>query len=189
MSGTPQTVILPYGQPVAIAGLATDSILSWSAVNKDPNSYNIAPGIGVTPDGSTQLGVMNFSANTQKLAGVASVLQVYGPGSFGGIDQGSTTKGYRPNVQFPLLLEGLVWVVMDGDATVTPNVSRGFVRFQSDGVNNTLIGAFRTAQDGGTNCIDVTTEVLFKSPIVSAADVLTGGTVKICLAYISTSNK
>lgn len=187
--GSPQNVILPYGQPVAVAGEFEKALYTLSAINADGASIPITPGLGVAPDATTELGAITFTANSQKLFGVAGVLRALGPGSFGGLYQDSGVKGYKKNVQFPLLQEGLIWVIMDADATVTPNVSKGFVRFETDGASNTLPGSFRSAQDGGSHCIDVTSLVSFRSPIVSAADVLTGGTVKICLAYISASNK
>ena len=176
-----QTVILPYGQPSGYAGQATKIIDTTSAVNKEASS-NIQYGLGVKP-GVLVKEMLLPTANSSILDGVVLSEMVDAPGSFGDIDQTSATKGIKPGTMGTLLKKGRCFVIVDGDAAVTPNVTRLYWRFETDGGSNTLVGTFRHTDDG--HVADTRKQVLAIGPIFSAADVLDGGTTKICEVYVS----
>lgn len=183
--GSAQTVILPYGQPFGYAGQVTRREDSKSAANKEA-SLNIGFGLGVKP-GTNPNEAKLPTASSSVLLGITLNEGVYAPGTFGNVDQTSTVKGMIPGTMMECLTEGRCYVVVDGDAAVTPGVTRLYWRFETDGASNTLVGTFRHSDDG--HVVDTTKQVLAVGPIVAAADVLTGGTQKICEVYVSTSNK
>jgi hypothetical protein len=179
--GSPQTTILAAGQPVGFAGMATRVFDSKSAANKEA-SANIQAGIGVKP-GTAVSGVLLPTASSSVLEGIVKQLQSYAPGTFGEVDQGSTPPGYVPNTMLEIVQEGRIFVVMDADAAVTPNTTRLYWRFETDGASNTIVGAFRNTDDG--HVVDTTKQVKAIGPIFTAAD----GVTKICEVYVSVSNK
>lgn len=182
--GSAQTVILPYGQPFGYAGQPTKILDTKSAENAEA-SANIGFGLGVKP-GATQNAALLPTASSSILDGVTANINVVAPGTFGNVVQ-SGVDGQTPGTMMTLVTEGRCYVVVDGDTTVTPNVTRLYWRYESDGASNTRIGTFRNTDDG--HVVDTRNQVLAVGPIQSDADVLTGGATKICEVYISTSNK
>lgn len=189
--GSAQKKILGFGQPAAFAGECTRKIDSTSALNK-MTSTNIGFGLGIKPGVNVKEGLLP-SGSGDKLLGITVWNGTEAPGTFGSIDQVSSPPGMTPNTMMEVLTEGRIWVVVDADAAgnITPNVTRAFWRFQSDGVNNTLVGTFRHNQDAGPNCIDVTDQVLFVSAVFDAADILNNAppNTKIAEVVVSRSNK
>ncbi len=182
----PQSTILPFGQPIGFAGQVTQEFDTQSAANKMV-STNIGFGLGVKPGTNVKEAILPSTIN-DVLAGITTNRAVSAPGTFGGVDQAGSPPGMVPNSLMTLLTEGRMFVVVDADATPSPGVG-AWCRFQSDGASNTLVGTFRQAQDGGSNCFDVTKKVTFKSGKFLAADQLTGGTTYIAEVYVSISNK
>lgn len=178
--GSPQTTILAAGQPPAFAGLCTQKLDSVSAASREA-SANIQFGLGVKP-GVKVKEMLLPTASSSVLLGILLQNQVYAPGTFGEIDQSSATKGLIPNTFGEILTEGRGWVIVDGDASITANVTRAYWRFESDGASNTLVGTFRHSDDG--HVVDVRGQVLFVSGVFTAAD----GVTKIAEVYVSKSN-
>lgn len=164
--GSAQTTILPYGQPVAFAGQCTHKEDSTTAVSKEA-SVNIQFGLGVKP-GTKVKEMLLPTASSSVLLGILLQNQVYAPGTFGEVDQTSTTKGVIPNTLGEVLKHGRAWVIVDADTSITPNVTRAYWRFETDGGSNTLVGTFRHSDDG--HVVDVRKQVLFTSGIFTAAD-------------------
>lgn len=178
--GTPQFAILPYGQPPFIAGQVTQRLDGKSAANKD--TLNIQFGLGVKPGTNVKEALLP-TASSSVLDGIVTWEAVDAPGTFGNIDQSSATKGIKPNAMMSLLTEGRAVVVVDGDTVVTPNVTRLYWRFETDGASNTLVGTFRHTDDG--HVVDTTKQVTAIGGVFTGPD----GVQKLCEVYISTSNK
>jgi len=178
--GTPQLSILPYGQPPFIAGQITQKIDAGSAANKD--SVNIDFGLGVKP-GTYVKEALLPTASSSIFDGLVVWETVDAPGTFGNIDQSSATKGIKPNAFMTLLREGRGIAIVDADTTVTPNVTRLYWRFETDGASNTKVGTFRHSDDG--HVVDTRNQVLAIGPIFTGPD----GVQKLCEVYVSTSNK
>jgi hypothetical protein len=179
--GSAQTTILAAGQPAAFAGMCTQKLDSNSAASRE-TSLNIQFGLGVKP-GVKVKEMLLPTASSSILLGILLQNQVYAPGTFGEIDQTGTTKGIIPNTMGEVLTEGRAWVIVDGDASITPNVTRAYWRFETDGASNTLVGTFRHTDDG--HVADVRGQVLFVSGVFTAAD----GVTKIAEVVVSRSNK
>lgn len=175
-----QTSILAAGQPVGFAGMSTSKTDSISANNAEA-STNIGFGLGVKP-GTTSRAALLPTASGSVLLGVVLNNMTYSPGDFGSIDQDGTPPGLIPDTLMEVIRQGRVFVVVDADAAVTPNVTRLFWRFESDGASNTLVGTFRHVDD--THVVDTRGQVLAVGPIFTAAD----GTTKICEVYIDAVN-
>ena len=178
--GTPQTSILPYGQPPFIAGQVTKLIDAASAANKD--SVAIDFGLGVKP-GSHVKEALLPTASSSVFDGLVVWEAIDAPGTFGNIDQSSTPPGIKPNAMMTVLREGRGVAILDGDATVTPNVTRLYWRFETDGASNTKVGTFRHSDDG--HVVDTRNQVLAVGPVFTGPD----GVQKLCEVYVSTSNK
>ncbi len=181
--GQAQTVILPYGQPAGYPGLATRIIDSLSAANKEA-SLNIGYGLGVKP-GTLVKEAKLPTASSSVLMGIVLNIDTNAPGSFGGIDQSIAVDGVRPDYMLEVCTDGRCFVQVDGDASVTPNVTRLYWRFETDGGSNTRVGTFRNTDDG--HVVDTRAQVIAVGPIFASADVLNGGTTKICEVRINTN--
>lgn len=180
---SPQSVILPFGQPAGFAGLPTQILDTASASNAEPTT-NIDFGLGVKPGTNVKEALLPTTGCL--FAGVTMWGAVYAPGSFGEIDQTGSPPGMIPDTMMTLLTEGRIWVQVDADAS--PTIGGGaYLRYETDGASNTKRGTFRHASDGHT--VDVTKAVTFKSGKFLAADQLTGGTTYIAEVYVSASNK
>lgn len=180
-TGTPQTSILAAGQPVGFAGQAT-AVKDSRTANNAEASANIQAGIGVKP-GTLVKEALLPTASSSVLLGIVKQLQSEAPGTFGTIDQSSTPPGYTPDTLMEVVTEGRIFARVDTDAAVTPNVTRLYWRFESDGASQTVVGTFRHTDDG--HVVDTTKQVVAVGPIFTAAD----GVSKICEVYISESNK
>lgn len=179
--GSPQTTILAAGQPAAFAGLCTHKLDSLSAVSREV-SANIQFGLGVKP-GVKLKEMLLPTASSSVLLGVLVQNQVYAPNTFGEIDQTSATKGLIPSTIGEVLATGRAWVIVDADTSITPNVTRAYWRFESDGASNTVVGTFRHSDDG--HVVDTTKQVKFISGVFTAAD----GVTKIAEVAIEAYNK
>ena len=175
--GTAQTTILAAGQPVGFAGLVTLELMAKAAANKD--ALNIQAGLGVKP-GSKVSEALLPTASSSVLFGIVAQVQAFAPGTFGEIDQGAQ-PGFIPNTMMNVLETGRIFVIVDGDAAVTPNVTRLYWRFESDGASNARVGTFRNTDDG--HVVDTRKQVIAVGPIFTAAD----GSTKICEVRIDTT--
>jgi len=174
-----QTSILAAGQPVGFAGLVTHKVDSLSASNAEASAH-IQFGIGVKP-GSLVKEALLPSASSSVLLGIVGWNAVYAPGSFGQLAQDASPPGVNPDQMMEVINNGRIFAVMDGDAAVTPNVTRLYMRFETDGASNTTVGAFRNTDDG--HVVDVRGQVKAIGPIFTAAD----GVTKICEVMINTN--
>ena len=180
---TPQTVILPFGQPIGFAGQVTHQVDGATAVNKE-TATNIGFGLGVKPGTNVKEALLP-TANSSILAGIVTNRAVFAQGSFGNIDQAGSPPGLIPNTAMDLITEGRVLVKVDADAN--PTVGAGaYWRFESDGASNTVKGTFRETDD--SHVVDTRKKVTFKSGKFLAADQLTGGTTYVAEVYVSISN-
>jgi hypothetical protein len=186
MPGTPQKVILPYGQPAACAGEVTRRIDSDSRINAELVT-NLGFGLGVAP-GTLTKSCLLPSGPTSVLLGVTSIERRFSAGTFGQLDTQSVPPGLRPKASIDVLTEGRIWVVVDADTVIVPGITRAFWRWVGDGVSNNLIGTFRHTDDG--RVVDVRRQVLFVSLMLDAADVLHGaGSQKIAEVVVARSNQ
>lgn len=181
--GSSQTTILPFGQPIGFAGQVTHEVDSDSAANKE-SSTNIGFGLGVKA-GTYVKEALLPTASSSVLMGITTNRAVYGPGTFGRIDQAGTPPGMIPDTMMNLLTEGRMLVEVDADAAPSKNQG-AYWRFESDGVSNTKKGTFRETNDG--HVVDTRKKVIFKSGAFLAADQLTGGTTKVAEVSVSISN-
>ncbi len=179
----PQTVILPFGQPIGFPGICTREVDSSSASNAE-SATNIGYGLGVKP--GTHIKEALLPTTGCKLAGITVNRAVFAPGTFGSDDQTGSPPGQIPDSMMTLLTEGRIWVQVDADSTPT-NGAGAWMRFETDGASNTLRGTFREGDDG--HSVDVTKAVTFKSGKYLSVDQLTGGTTYIAEVYVSVSNK
>jgi hypothetical protein len=183
MSATPQSTILPFGQPVGFAGQVTHREDTQSAANKEATS-NIGFGLGVKAGTNVKEALLP-TASSSVLAGIVTNESVTAPGTFGGLDKDGSPPGLIPKTMMELLTEGRIWAEVDADVTITVNTG-AYWRFESDGASNTKKGTFRNTDDG--HVVDVRKKVTFKSGKFLAADQLTGGTQYIAEVYVSISN-
>src|SRR5579864_3418421 len=174
MGASPQSTILPFGQPVGFAGQVTHRIDTQSAANKEASS-NIGFGLGVKP-GTNAKEALLPTASSSVLAGIVLNEAVSAPGTFGGIDQSGSPPGLIPNTMMELLTEGRCLVKVDADTVVTIGAG-AYWRFESDGGSNTVKGTFRHNDDG--HVVETTKKVTFKGAKFLAADQLTGGTTYV----------
>lgn len=175
-----QTAILAAGQPVGVAGEVTHKIDSLSASNAESTTH-IGFGLGVKPGTKVKEALLP-TASSSVLLGVVCYNATYAPGTFGQIDPTASPPGINPDVMMEVINKGRVFVVVDADASVTPNVTRLYWRFESDGASNTIVGTFRHSDD--SHVVDTRTQVIAVGPIFTAAD----GTTKICEVQIDTAN-
>ena len=176
--GTAQTSILAAGQPVGFAGLVTLELMAKAAANKEV-TLNIQAGLGVKPGVKVSEALLP-TASSSVLFGIVAQVQAFAPGTFGEVDQGAQ-PGYIPNTSMTVLQTGRIFVIVDADAAVTPNVTRLYWRFETDGASNTLVGTFRNTDDG--HVVDTRKQIIAVGPIFTAAD----GTTKICEVRIDTT--
>lgn len=183
--GSAQSTILPYGQPIGFAGLVTRRLDAFSAVNSEA-TLNIGYGLGVKP-GTLLKEILLPTAAGSILEGITINNYITAPGQFGGLDQENSPSGIRINRQIEILRIGRIWVRVDADSVIVPNITRAYMRFESDNGSNTVRGTFRTSDDG--HVADVRGQVLFVSGVFPAADILSGGTVKIAEVAVDTTGR
>jgi hypothetical protein len=164
--GSPQTSINTAGQPIAFQGLVTKKLDSLSVSNYEA-SANLQPGLGVKP-GTGQRTALLPTASSSVFMGIVAAAAAYAPGSFGELDQASTPAGYIPDTLFECVTKGRAWVQVDADCAITPNVTRAYWRFETDGASNTKVGTFRHTDDG--HVVDTTKQCIFRSGVFTAAD-------------------
>lgn len=109
-------------------------------------------GFAVCYDGSTQFGVLNPDATSDKLRGIVVHSHAYsqtelGTGTAGA---GTAVKGPLPGAHIDVLEEGEIWVLSETDAVAGDPV---FVRAVATGAE--VEGAIRNAADS-SDCIDCT---------------------------------
>lgn len=164
-----QTSILAAGQPIGFAGLCTYKLDSKSASNAEA-STNIGFGLGVKPGTKDSEALLPTAVGSVLFGIVLNNPGVYSPGDFGSIDQAGSPPGLIPDTMMEIITKGRVWARVDADATITPNVSRAYWRWRSDGASNTLLGTFRADDPGGGHVVDVRGQVIFRSSKFLAAD-------------------
>lgn len=161
-----QTTILRSGQPQAFAGMVADT-----GIKDDLSAYNlevsaeIAFGLGVKWSG--QRGALLPTASSSVIRGVSVWNGNHQTGLYG--DLGTT--GLKPNAAMVVRDLGRIWVLVDAGQAVgdfTPGITRGWCRFETDGGSNTVVGAWRGADDG--HAIDCTKQCVYVSSVILAAD-------------------
>jgi len=130
--------------PNAVAGLLADNTLTKDCLDafSEEASAEIPFGVMVGR-GTADNGVLKLAATSDVLAGVVVFAQSYAKPS----ELGDT--GLKPGVDFNILNEGRVYVLVE--EAVTP-ASSVFVRAVAAGAE--VAGAFRDTQDG-SDCIDI----------------------------------
>jgi hypothetical protein len=124
---------------VAFAGLLGDSSPNKTVHKKNAESVDIPFGIAVVR-GATENAALLPAAATDEIVGVSvhtAWAENQGMSSANGIDNGD---------QFTVIQEGDVWVKVE-EAVSAGDVA--FIRFTSDGGDNTQKGSFRKSADSG----------------------------------------
>ena len=163
-----QTVINPAGQPQAVAGQVSDSarcdIISRFS---EEVTTRMGFGLGMKP-GVKDHAILLPTASSSVIEGIVKFGFNHAPGVSGDLDQLSTPPGLKPQSSIELVRRGRIWVQVDADTVITPNVTRAYCRFETDGASNTLVGTFRHSDD--THVIDTRKQCMFVSGVRVAAD-------------------
>ena len=164
-----QTSINPRGQPVAFAGLISDSYAGPDLVSSfSEETVNSIPFGTAVKQGVAPKGALLMSGGGDAIKGIVAFDFTHAPGVFGDIDAGAL--GIVPKGQLRILRRGRVWVVIDqGIVTIAPFSDRGFIRYSANGAGNLIVGAVSNVTDGAHNT-DMSKVVIFTSTVQVAAD-------------------
>lgn len=164
-----QTSINPAGQPIAVAGQAVDTGEGADDVSRFNGESSSAIGFGLGVKPGTYDHDVKLPTTGCTFGGVTMWSAAHVPGaSNGDLDTTSTPPGIKIKGRIDVRRRGRIWAQVDADTSITPGVTRAYLRFESDGVSNTLVGTFRHSDDG--HVVDVRKQAVFVSGVRTAAD-------------------
>lgn len=167
-----QTSINKAGQPIAIAGLASDNSEGDAVSRFNGEASAVIPfGVAVKATSSYRDGCVNLSTSTDVVEGVVQ----FGYNHMPGYDLDQTSGGLLPKAGFKLKQRGRLYALVDSTvATIQPNVDRPYARYSAHTGVGTIVGALTNANDAGYT-LSVQNQGIFRSGVFLSGD----GTSKI----------
>lgn len=174
-----QTSINAEGQPIGVAGQIMDNaeVQDVTSVFSEEASAQMPFGIGVV-QGTDEHGVKLPSGSGDHAVGIVTWSMSHAPANSAGTSGDLGSTGLLPKAGFGLMRKGRVMVQLDaGVSSVSANVDRAYLRYETDGGTNTIVGRFGTTSDGHN--LDLTKVAVFVSGVKTLADGTKGAILEV----------